>query len=84
MHIILTGSGLVGAVALDTLLQEPAVTKVTIISRKPVPQADGHAKVVVIVQEDLGVYSEETLEKLRGAKGCIWTVGPPYSSVSRA
>lgn len=83
MHIILTGTGLVGALALNELLQEAAVTKITIISRKPVPQAEGHDKVVVIIQPDLGNYSEETLESLRGAHGCIWTVGPPLASVTR-
>ncbi|KAG9258287.1 uncharacterized protein F5Z01DRAFT_645577 [Emericellopsis atlantica] len=84
MHIILTGTGLVGACALDFLLQEDAVTRVTIISRRAVPQAEGHDKVTVLIQEDLGRYSPETLQRLSGAHGCIWTVGPPQASVTRA
>lgn len=83
MHIILTGSGLVGAVALDALLKDDHVDRITIISRRPVPQADGHPSVTVLLQEDLAVYSDETLSKLKGAKGCIWTVGPPLMSVTK-
>lgn len=84
MHIILTGAtGLVGTTALTVMLKDPGVHKITILSRQPVPQAEGHKKVEVIIQEDLAVYSDETLEKLKGAHGCIWAVGPPLISVSR-
>uniref|UniRef100_A0A0L0MYM9 NAD(P)-binding domain-containing protein n=1 Tax=Tolypocladium ophioglossoides (strain CBS 100239) TaxID=1163406 RepID=A0A0L0MYM9_TOLOC len=83
MHIILTGTGLVGAIALDAMLNDEAIDKITIVSRKPVPQAEGQAKVTVIVQKDLAVYSDEILEKLKGAHGCIWTAGPPLMAVTR-
>ncbi|GJN68117.1 hypothetical protein PLICBS_002160 [Purpureocillium lilacinum] len=83
MHIILTGTGLVGAIALDAMLQESSIDKITIISRKPVPQAEGQSKVEVIIQEDLSTYSDETLAKLKGAHGCIWTAGPPLMAVTR-
>lgn len=83
MHIILAGTGLVGTVALDALMKDTAVTKITVLSRHAVPQADGCAKAKVVIQQDFSTYSEELLAELKGAKGCIWTVGPPYLAVTR-
>ncbi|GME55509.1 putative nucleoside-diphosphate-sugar epimerase protein [Neofusicoccum parvum] len=84
MHLLLTGAtGLIGSVALDMMLNDPAVTKISIISRKAVPQADGHAKAEVILQEDVGSYDEATLAKLKGAQGCVWALGPPMMSVTK-
>ncbi|RFU80505.1 nucleoside-diphosphate-sugar epimerase [Trichoderma arundinaceum] len=84
MHIILTGAtGLVGSIALERMICDESIDKVTILSRKPVPQADGHAKVTVIIHEDLAVYDEKTLAQLKGANGCIWAVGPPAMSVTK-
>ncbi|PHH66027.1 hypothetical protein CDD81_552 [Ophiocordyceps australis] len=85
MHIILTGAtGLVGSIALDILLSDETVDQVTILSRRSVPQADGHDKAQVIIHDDLAVYDEHVLAKLRGAHACIWAVGPPYMAVSKA
>ncbi|KAI6258693.1 hypothetical protein MCOR19_004926 [Pyricularia oryzae] len=84
MHVILTGAtGFVGSIALDVMLNDDAVTKVTIISRKEVKQAEGQAKVNVILQDDLSKYDDATLAKLKGASGCVWALGPPYMSVSK-
>ncbi|KAF4311781.1 putative nucleoside-diphosphate-sugar epimerase protein [Botryosphaeria dothidea] len=84
MHLILTGAtGLIGSIVLATMLDDPAVTKISIISRKPVPQADGRAKAEVIIQEDVAKYDAATLAKLKGAHGCVWALGPPLMSVTR-
>lgn len=84
MHILLFGAtGLVGAASLDMLINDSDVDKVTIISRKPVKQAEGHAKIEVLIQPDMSVFSEETLAKIKGAHGCIWALGPPYMGNSK-
>lgn len=84
MHLILTGaSGFVGSLCLDYMLNDAAVTKISILSRKPVPQADGHSKATVIIHSDMAVYDEATLNKLAGAVGCVWTLGPSMLAVSK-
>lgn len=84
MHLILTGAtGFIGSIALDLMIKDANIDKVTIISRKPVKQGEGHSKVEVILHQDLAKYDDETLSKLRGAHGCIWALGPPYMSVSK-
>ena len=84
MHLILTGAtGLVGAACLDIMLKDPAITKISILSRKPVVQADGHAKADVIIHNDMAVYDAETLEKLKGAEGCVWAIGPSVIAVGK-
>src|SRR5438045_2755512 len=76
MHLILTGAtGLVGSAALDAMLNRAGVSQISIISRKPVPMADGHPQVKVIQQKDLGSWDSSVLEQLKGAKGCIWAWG---------
>ena len=82
MHLILTGAtGLVGAGCLQAMLTTKAVTAVTILSRRPVPQAEGHEKVQVILHKDFSNYPSEVLEKLKGAEGCVWALGVSQSQV---
>lgn len=57
------------------MLTSRAVTSVTILSRRPVPQAEGHEKVNVILHKDFSNYPPDLLEKLRGAEGCVWALG---------
>ena len=76
MHLILTGAtGLVGSAALQAMLTSKAVTSVTILSRRPVPQAEGHEKVNVILHKDFSNYPPDLLDKLKGAEGCVWALG---------
>lgn len=83
MHLILTGStGLVGSGVLAYILSVPnQVTKLSILSRKPVPLAEGHPQVEVIQHSDFGKYPPEVLEKLKGAEGCIWALGISQAEV---
>jgi len=82
MHLILTGAtGLVGSACLHAMLTTKAVTTVTVLSRRPVPQAEGHEKVQVILHKDFNEYSPEVLEKLRGAEGCVWALGISQNEV---
>ncbi len=76
MHLILTGAtGLVGSGCLHAMLAAEAVTAVTVLSRRPVPMAEGHEKVHVIIHDNFRNYPPELLEKLKGAEGCVWALG---------
>ncbi|RDW72802.1 hypothetical protein BP6252_06709 [Coleophoma cylindrospora] len=76
MHLILTGAtGIVGSSALYHMLNTPAVSKISILSRRPVPMAEGHNKVNVIIQTDYNNYPSEVLAQLKGAEGCVWAQG---------
>jgi NAD dependent epimerase/dehydratase family enzyme len=79
MHLILTGAtGLVGAGTLHAMLTSPAVTKISILSRRAVKMAeelDQSSKVDVIIHKNFKEYSPEVLERLKGAEGCVWALG---------
>jgi len=83
MHLILTGAtGLVGSGVLQHILCVPnQVTKLSILSRKPVPLAEGHPQVTVIQHDDFTKYPPDVLEKLKGAEGCIWALGISQTEV---
>jgi NAD dependent epimerase/dehydratase family enzyme len=82
MHLILTGAtGLVGSACLQAMLTTKAVTSVTVLSRRPVPQAEGHEKVQVILHKDFNDYPSEVLEKLKDAEGCVWALGVSQNDV---
>lgn len=86
MHIILTGAtGLVGSAALAHILSLPAgsVSRLSILSRRPVPMAANKPNVTVIEHQDFSHYPPELLEKLKGASGCIWALGVSQNGVSK-
>lgn len=87
-HLILTGAtGLVGSAALAHVLSVslPAgkISKLSILSRRPVPMAEGKPNVEVIIQNDFTKYEPELLEKLKGAEGCIWAQGISVTQVDK-
>ena len=76
VHVILTGAtGLTGSAVLAQLLSSTSITRVSILSRKPVAAAKGHAKANVILQSDFSRYPPNVLNQLQGADGCIWAQG---------
>ncbi|KAB8338717.1 hypothetical protein FH972_021662 [Carpinus fangiana] len=84
MHLVLFGAtGLVGSSALQAMIRRPDVTKVTCISRKPVPMADGHSKVEIAIHDDFMTYDEPLLSKIKGATGVVWALGTSQNSVSK-
>jgi len=84
MHLILTGAtGLVGSGVLHHMLQAPSISQISILSRRPVPQAEGHSKAKVIIQKDFSSYSEELLKELKGAEGVVWAQGISQTQVSK-
>lgn len=84
MHLILTGAtGLVGSGVLHHMINTPAVTRVSVLSRRPVPQAEGHEKVKVIIHKDYDSYPSDLLAQLKGAEGCVWAQGISVTQVTK-
>ncbi|KAK6342186.1 hypothetical protein TWF730_001665 [Orbilia blumenaviensis] len=76
VHIILTGAtGLAGSAILQHALSSPSVSKVSILSRRPVIAATGNPKANVIIQKDFTSYPPDLLNQLSGASACIWAQG---------
>lgn len=86
MHLILTGAtGLVGSSVLDAMLKMQAITKISILSRRPVKMAEDakDPRVKVIVHKDFETYPADLLAELKGASGCVWALGIAQFQVSR-
>lgn len=88
MHVILTGAtGLVGSGALGQLLVHMKaggpVSRVSILSRSPVPMAEGKDGVTVIQHKDFEKYPSEVLKQLEGAEACIWAQGISQTQVGK-
>ncbi|KAK2021819.1 nucleoside-diphosphate-sugar epimerase [Colletotrichum zoysiae] len=86
MHLILTGAtGLVGSGALDAMIKMKDVTKISVLSRRPVPLAEDakDPRVNVIIHKDFEKYDAELLEKLKGANGAVWALGISQNKVSK-
>lgn len=65
MHLILTGAtGLVGTACLRQMLNNNAITRVSILTRRAVLMIEGHSKVNVIFHKDFNQYPAEIMEKL--------------------
>ncbi|KAK7211440.1 hypothetical protein V2G26_018618 [Clonostachys chloroleuca] len=84
MHLILTGAtGLVGSSVLDAMLKSSKVTKISILSRRPVPMAGEDSRVNTIIHTDFNTYAPEVLNKLQGANGVIWALGISQLKVTK-
>lgn len=86
VHLILTGAtGLVGSGVLQQMLANDAVSRISILSRRPVKMAEGHeAKAKVIIHKDFKDYEQALLEELKGAQGCVWALGVSQNVVDKA
>jgi len=74
---------MVGSACLNHMLTNNAITSVSILSRRPVPMAEGKAKAKVIIHNDFNQYPKEALEPLKGATGCVWALGVSQNDVSK-
>lgn len=84
MHVILTGAtGTCGSAVLKYCLSEARITRVSVLSRRPVLQAEGQEKVHVIHHENFAEYPPSLLEQLQGANACIWALGISQTLVSK-
>ncbi|PTB65712.1 hypothetical protein BBK36DRAFT_5069 [Trichoderma citrinoviride] len=85
MHIILTGAtGLVGSGVLDAMIKAKDITKISILSRRPVRMAEDvkDPRINVIIHQDFESYDSKVLEQLQGAKACVWALGISQTKVN--
>ncbi|KAL1634064.1 hypothetical protein SLS58_010811 [Diplodia intermedia] len=88
MHVILTGAtGLVGSGALSQILANMnaggPISRLSILSRSPVPMAEGKPNVTVIQHKDFENYPPDVLKQLDGAEACIWAQGVSQFEVGK-
>ena len=85
VHLILTGAtGLVGAGVLQQMIVHEGVSRISVLSRRPVKMAEGHEdKVKVIIHEDFEKYDKALLDQLKDAHGCVWALGVSQNAVSK-
>ncbi|KAI1371429.1 putative nucleoside-diphosphate-sugar epimerase [Hypoxylon crocopeplum] len=86
MHVILTGAtGLVGSGVLDAMIKMKDVTKISILSRRPVKMAEDvkDPRINVIIHKDFEKYDSEVLSQLKGASGCVWALGISQTQVGK-
>jgi hypothetical protein len=84
MHLVLTGAtGLVGSAVLHQMLVSPTVSKISILSRRPVAQAEGQPKAHVIIHKNYAEYPPQLLEQLKDVDGVVWAQGISSTQVSK-
>jgi uncharacterized protein YbjT (DUF2867 family) len=84
MHLILTGAtGLIGAAVLDNMLAQEGISRISILSRRPVKMAEGHSKARVILHSDFHTYEPALLDQLKNAQGCVWALGVSQNAVDK-
>ncbi|RMZ73911.1 nucleoside-diphosphate-sugar epimerase [Pyrenophora seminiperda CCB06] len=84
MHLILTGAtGLCGASVLHNMLGQESISRISILSRRPVKMAEGHEKVKVILHKDFLKYDQALLDELNDAHGCVWALGVSQNDVNK-
>lgn len=84
MHLILTGAtGLIGTAVLNNMLAQEGISRISILSRRPVTMANGHDKAKVIIHNDYMTYNQTLLEELKDAQGCVWAQGVSQNDVSK-
>ncbi|KAJ4144523.1 hypothetical protein LMH87_003404 [Akanthomyces muscarius] len=86
MHLILTGAtGLVGSSVLEAMIKAKDVTKISVLSRRPIPLAEDakSPKVNVIIHRDFEQYDAGLLRQLSDAQGCVWALGISQTKVDR-
>lgn len=75
MKLILTGAtGFLGSEVLDQCCQSDEIDSIVVLSRRPLQQAQLHAKVQVVIVGDFTSYSTDVTEAISGASACIWSV----------
>lgn len=81
MKLILTGAtGFIGGEVLRQCLQNPSITLITVITRRPLPDEFGSPKLRVLLCKDDFEWLEWGPKMMRwvdGSDACIWFVSPP-------
>lgn len=74
MHVVLTGAtGFIGGEVLRQCLQQTRITKITILSRRALPNTVGeHARIKTVIMED---FTQHSTDDLNDVDACIWCIG---------
>jgi hypothetical protein len=86
MHLILTGAtGLLGSAVLDTMIRMKEVTRISVLSRRPVEMAiyAKDPRINVIIHKDFETYPSVVLDQLKGATGVVWALGISQTQVGK-
>jgi hypothetical protein len=65
------------------MLVSPTVSKISILSRRPVAQAEGQPKAHVIIHKSFAEYPPQLLEQLKDVDGVVWAQGISSTQVSK-
>lgn len=81
-HLVLTGcTGTAGAAVLAHCIESSTIARASVLSRRPIKQAEGKEKVRVHIHKDFNSYPDSLLSELKGAVGCVWALGVSTSQV---
>ena len=85
MHVILTGAtGMIGAGVLHQMLTTEGISRISILSRRPVPMIKGYEdKARVIIHKDFLNYDATLLKELKDARGVVWALGMSQNAVGK-
>ena len=84
-HLIVTGAtGSAGAAVLHYALNSPSISRVSVLSRRPVKLAENNPKANVIIHKDFEQYPQDVLDQLRDATGCVWAQGISSAGMNEA
>ncbi|KAK8042883.1 nucleoside-diphosphate-sugar epimerase, partial [Apiospora phragmitis] len=76
---------LVGSGVLDAMIKMQEVTKISILSRRPVAMAEAanDPRINVVINSDFEKYDPAVLAQLKGAQGCVWALGISQTRVGK-
>jgi nucleoside-diphosphate-sugar epimerase len=77
MKVITTGgTGLIGGAVLRHCIQDPSVTHIYALTRRPLPEELTLSdKLTIIIHSDFSTYPDDLLNQLFGAEACILSLG---------
>ncbi|EWC44382.1 hypothetical protein DRE_01208 [Drechslerella stenobrocha 248] len=81
MKVILTGvTGYFGPEVLRQCVANNQITSIVTLARRDLPdEFQNEKKITALKVENFGEFSDDSLEKMAGASGCIWMMGTtPY------
>ncbi|KAJ6260053.1 hypothetical protein Dda_5699 [Drechslerella dactyloides] len=77
MKVILTGvTGYLGPEVVRQCIANTQITSIVTLARRDLaPEFENEKKIIAIKVDDFGEYSEDVIQKMDGAVGCIWMMG---------